>query len=255
MATQEVLIEEFIKQINKYYNTNLIITEWPDKVNRTTKEIDAIAETERLKIAIEHTSIDVLPNERRDDSRFYQIVGGLRNELINKLKFRVTIIIPSYSITKGYDYKKVRENLKNWLLKNVPTLTFGSKTILADGIPFEFEIKKEKSGRNKIAIGRDVPLDNTFVDRLSYILNEKSQKLQRYEKEDYKTVILVENSNIQLMSEDKIYNAVHSRNSKFSKNSVDEIWFADTSIENSFEFWLLNDRNKKSKINYAQLLN
>lgn len=254
MDREELAIKDFVRHLNESRNLNLIITQWPDKVKGVKNEIDAIAESDKYKIAIEHTSIDVLPKQREDDSRFYPVFQGLKDELKDKLKYRITVVIPSHSIPKGYDFKEMREKFKMWLLRNVPNLPFGIKTIVDDDVPFQFEITKEKSDKYKIAIGRDVPIDSTFVERLSGILVRKSDKLQKYERKGFKTIILVENDDFQLMSVDRIYNAIHDENSKFVKNSVDEIWYADSSINNDYSFWLLNDRNSNSEIGWAQLL-
>lgn len=254
MKTDKIVITEFINQLNTYRDSNLNIYSWPDEVNRTTKDVDALVKSKYQKIAIEHTSIDVLPNQRKDDAVYHQVVKGIREELIDKLKYRITILIPSFSITKGHNYKQLRESLKNWLLDNIPDLPFGKVTIINSGLPFQFEVKKEESGPNKIAIGRDTPFDNTFTKRLSSKLKEKSAKLQNYKQTDFKTIILVENSDIQLMSSEIIFNGLHDINSDFEKDSVDEIWFADTAIKNSLEFWLLYDKNNKGEMAYPYLL-
>ena len=254
MNRGQAVILDFINQLNKFRNNNFKIVSWPDEVNRTTKDIDALVEDKQQKIAIEHTSIDILPNQREDDSIYFQVVKGLTDELSKLLKFRITIIIQSYSIKKGQSYRLLRDQFKEWLIFNVPKLPYGNHKILDTELPFVFEVKKEKLGKNKIAIGRDVPFDDTFLNRLTLILNEKYKKIKKYEEYGYRTFILVENSDIQLMSSFKIFDAIHDNNSTFEKKSVDEIWFADTSIENNFEYWLLNDRNLKEKINWPSLL-
>jgi hypothetical protein len=61
------------------------VDDWPDENEHG--EIDAIAGP----YAIEHTSVDSLPNGRQADARFVQVIGDLEQELAAKLGFPLAI--------------------------------------------------------------------------------------------------------------------------------------------------------------------
>lgn len=91
MNDQDVIIA-FINYIRETSLPGLKIDRWPDKEkeNRNSEDIDAIAGD----FAIEHTSIDTLPNQRQKSDWFMRAVGNLEQELSNKLSFRLRSTIP-----------------------------------------------------------------------------------------------------------------------------------------------------------------
>jgi hypothetical protein len=56
------VIRAFVAYLQENGHPNLEVERWPEDENRVSKEIDAIAGV----LSIEHTSIDTLPNQRRD---------------------------------------------------------------------------------------------------------------------------------------------------------------------------------------------
>ncbi len=67
------VIESFVAHLQGSGHPGLKIDRWPDRENRNSPEIDAIAG----KFAIEHTSVDTLPHQRSDSDRFGQVIEGL----------------------------------------------------------------------------------------------------------------------------------------------------------------------------------
>lgn len=72
---------DVIKAFVEYLRANgfpLLKTDcWPEDKNPNIPDIDAVAG----QFAIEHTSLDTLPNQRRDADWFTQVVGGLNSEV------------------------------------------------------------------------------------------------------------------------------------------------------------------------------
>ena len=63
--------------------------------------------------AIEHTSIDTLPNQRRNNDWFSQVIRGFEQEFENQLSFRISIMFP-YDVTtegKGRDRIAISESI------------------------------------------------------------------------------------------------------------------------------------------------
>ncbi len=252
---EQQIIEEFIFQINAIKRLNLKIIAWPDRKNSDTKEIDAIAICDEFKLAIEHTSIDVLPEQRNDDFRFKQVFNGLEDELTSLLKgqkCRITIIIPSNSFVEGIKWESLRKIVKSYIIENISDLSFGLSKIEIEN--FKFKIIKKEWGIIRISIGRDIPSDETFPDRFNKRILDKSLKFTKYGDSSWKKIILIENDDIQLMSEDKIYKAINNVDFEIMNYHVDEIWYGDSSIKDSYQFWLLYDRNSTTKSERPHLL-
>ena len=69
------VINFFVAYLRENGHPGLQVDRWPDKENRGTADIDAVAG----HFAIEHTSVDTVPNQRRDSNWFKQVVDGLEN--------------------------------------------------------------------------------------------------------------------------------------------------------------------------------
>ena len=84
------VIDAFIEYLRKHGYPELTVTSYPDKENRSSPDIDAIAGP----FAIEHTSIDTLPNQRRNNDWFKKVLGNLEQEFdFPKVNFRFAWVL------------------------------------------------------------------------------------------------------------------------------------------------------------------
>ncbi len=74
--TDKEVISLFVKYLAAQGNPGLEVDTWPDEENRQSTEVDSIAGP----FAIEHTSVDTIPNQRRDAAWFIQVVKPLEDE-------------------------------------------------------------------------------------------------------------------------------------------------------------------------------
>ena len=227
------VIRAFVAYLRENGHPDLQVDRWPDKENRASSDIDALAGT----FAIEHTSIDTLPNQRRDSDWFLQAVGGLRQELSNKCPFRLSISIEYRAITKGQDWGVIRQGLKNWITNEVARLMDG-RHILDDiaGVPFRLHVRKASDRPPGVFFARFTPDDDTLPNRIRAQFDRKAKKLERYQSLRKKTVLLVENEDSALMNEGKMLDAIQEAYSGGRPPGVDQIWYADTSIPDAIEF-------------------
>ena len=182
------VIDAFIEYLREHGHPELMISCHPDKENRGSPDIDAIAGT----FAIEHTSIDPLPNQRRNNDWFYQVIGGLEQEFESQLSFRMSIMFPYDAATKGKvrDRIAIRKALKSWILEKSPHLEFGKhdlNNIL--GIPFHLTIDKRTSHIPGVAFSRSKPDDDTLSCRVKELLDRKAKKLKKYQDLEKITVL------------------------------------------------------------------
>jgi len=232
MNDQDV-INAFVAYLRKAGFHNLKVDRWPDKENRKTSDIDAIAGC----FAIEHTSIDTLSNQRRDSDWFMQAVGGIEKELSVLVPFRLKITIEYDAVTKGQDWATIRQNLKTWIINDSPRLDNG-RSILEDvpGIPFRLHVGKASDRHPGIFFARFEPKDDTLPVRIRKQFDRKAKKLAKYHGPDKTTVLLIENDDIALMNEGKMLESIQIAYPSGPPNDVDKIWYADTTIPNDIEF-------------------
>lgn len=227
------VINAFITYLRKAGFPDLNVDRWPDEENRKTSEIDAIAGC----FAIEHTSIDTLPNQRRGSDWFMQAVGGIEKELTASVPFRLNITIEYDAVTKGQDWATIRQNLKAWIIIESPRLNDGLSVLEnVQGVPFRLRIRKASGRLPGIFFARFEPMDDTLPTRIRKQFDRKAEKLAKYHGPDRTTVLLVENDDIALMNEGKLLDLIQIAYPIGLPNGVDKIWYADTSMSNNIEF-------------------
>ena len=223
------VIAAFIEYLREHGYPELKICGPPDEKNRTSSDIDAIAGS----FAIEHTSIDTLPNQRRNNEWFMKVVGGLEEEFPSQLSFRLSINFYAGSITKGQDWKKIRQGFKNWINeeKDNPRLADGPHWINnIPGIPFPFHVIKEHDPSQGVRFSRLPPEDTYLPNRVRKLFDRKAKKLRKYQNPGKTTVLLVESNDIALMDVQgqMLLKAIREAYSFGLPVGVDKIWYVDT---------------------------
>lgn len=244
MKDQEV-VEEFVAYLAVNGYPGLLVDKWPERENRQSPDIDAIAGP----FAIEHTSMDTLPNQRGKSDWFMRVVGGLEEEL-PRLPYRLNITLEYDAITTGQNWAVIRKALKTWIIKNSPWLPDGRHTLENfPGIPFRLRVSKQSDRPPRIIFGRIAPENGSLPARIRHHLAEKGKikKLAPYQDRGFITVLLIESEDIALMNDAKMLDAIGTAYPDGFPSSVDEIWFADTSIPSGIEFRNFTDRLKKEK--------
>jgi hypothetical protein len=228
------IINAFVTYLSGHGHLNLQVNRRPDEENRDSADIDAIAGS----FAIEHTSIDTLPNQRRDSDWFMQVVGGLERELSDKLPFRLHITIEYNAVTKGQNWRTIREMIKSWITNEAPSLADGRHVLdNIPGVPFRLHIIKASDRRPRLIFARLEPDDKTLPDRIRRQFDRKVEKLKKYKNAGKTTVLLIENDDLALMNEWKMIDSIRRAYPAGFPLEVDQVWYADTSIPSDIEFW------------------
>ncbi len=229
--TDKEVIGLFVRYLADQGHPGIEVDAWPDE--ERPSEIDAIAGP----FAIEHTSVDTIPNQRRDAAWFVQVVKSLEDEFRCKLPFRLVLTFPYEGIQTGQDWSRITTALRNWVLDEAPKLFIGSHTIKGvPEIPFEFYAAKRSSSRTGLLFGRFAPNDQTLPDRLREQLNRKVKKLSPYKGKNKTTILLVESDDIALMNDGIMWDGLRSTYPDGLPQGLDQIWFADTSIPEEILF-------------------
>ncbi len=227
------VVNTFVAYLCKHGYPGLQVDRRPDEENRLSTDIDAIAGN----LAIEHTSIDTVPNQRRDSDWFIRAAGGLEKELPKIPPFRLNIIIEYDAIAKGQDWAAIRQSLKNWIIEDTPRIVDGHHIIndIPD-VPFRLHIKKAGDRRPNVIFGRFTPKDDTLPSRIFQQIERKAGKLSKYHDQGLITVLLIESEDLALMDDSIMLDSIRAAYPTGLPDGVNKIWFADTSIPTEIEF-------------------
>ena len=233
MKDSEV-IERFVTYLAQHGHQGLKVDEIPDLKERNLREIDAIAGP----FAIEHTSIDTVPNQRRNDDWFQQVIDGLEQELSDRLSFYLYVILEYGAVKTGQDWRAIRQALKSWIVGQAKHLSDGDH-VLDDvpGIPFKLHVHKETDVPRTLFFARIKPNDDfTLSSRIKSQLDRKAKKLAKYHLCGKTTILLVESSDYALMNRAKMQSAIKEGFGDESPLGVDEVWYAERFEGDSIRF-------------------
>jgi hypothetical protein len=236
------LILAFVEYLRHHGHPTLEVERWPDcePENRNREEIDAIAG----RFAIEHTSVEVLKNQRGADQLFLRFFDGFENEVVPHLSCYLDIALDYYAIERCHDWESRREILKELIISECPGWPSGYKKVdQISGLPFGMIVWKRGHIEPGINISRMPRDDETMVARLRDLVVRKINKLKKYS--NHTRLLLTENSDIALMNTGRLITALAQAFPNGLPNSVDAIWFANTSIPDKIEFEDLTSRGRE----------
>ena len=227
------VIDAFVAYLSKHGYPGLQVDRRPDEENRCSTDIDAIAG----HFAIEHTSIDTIPNQRRDSDWFMRAAGGLEKELSNKLSFLLEIQLEYDAVTKAQDLTTIRRTLRKWITNDAPAMDDGCYVIDdIPGVPFRLHIEKASDRRPGVLFGRFTPDDGPLSGRIPQQLEKKANKLSKYHNAEQITVLLVESDDNALMNASKMLDFIRTAYPTGLPVGVNQIWYANTCIPKEIEF-------------------
>jgi hypothetical protein len=222
----------------------LKVDRWPE--DEEDREIDAVAGD----LAIEHTSIDTLSDQRGRSAPFQQMATSLESEF-SGLPFSLRVVIEYDAVRKGSRWPAIGGAIREWTVLESSAMPEGTAMVVLPEVKFQMRVTKEPAAS---AIGRglrfvrstptnDVPL----LERLRRLCDRKVRKLAPWQsgQDPKKTLLLLESNDIALMSEVKMTEAVREAYPDGRPAGVDQLWYANTTgqawPEAEFEFLDLSE--------------
>jgi hypothetical protein len=235
MMNDRDVIDAFVAYLREHGHPGLQVERRPDEENRSSSDIDAIAGP----FAIEHTSVDTLPDQRRHDDHFMQAVGVLERGLGCRPPFRLSIAIDYTAVAVGQAWDAIQDALRMWIINEAPGLPNGRSIVerVPGGVPFRLDVEKTSEGRPGIFFSRFRPADDTLPARIKAVLERKAMKLAKYQAQGFTTILLVESGDIALMNRWKMIDAIREAFLGALPEGVHQVWYADASIKRALEFW------------------
>jgi len=225
--TDKEVVDHFVVFLSRKGNPGLTIDVRPDEENRQTSDIDAIAGP----FAIEHSSVDTVPDQRRDSAWFLEVVTPLEEEFCGSLPFRLTLTFPYEGIQRGQKWSRITAALRRWIRVESPELSYSAHEVRATHeIPFTFRAMKKSSDHPGLSVVRIAPDTGSFSSRLREQLDRKATKLSRYKNEGKITLLLVESDDIALMDDSIMWDSLKQAYPNGLPEGIDQVWYVDTSI-------------------------
>lgn len=232
---QNECIDQFVAVLRTNGYPDLRVEDYPDE--RNSGDIDAIAGS----FAIEHTSVDGIPDQRGHDARFSKLIEGLRDELKHfDFQANVTFSYNDLLELTTQSIPSTRTALIDWLREVLPQLPDGQHHFSrTPSLPFTILIRKWGARRPGILFVRDTIEDRTATDELRFHLTRKAKKLKLYKErpEGYTTVLLVDLNGSTLMSLYELTELLYASFEDASIDGVDEVWCVDAVDSTFAELW------------------
>lgn len=230
--TDEICIEHFVSFLQALKHPGLQVSEWPEDTG-LPNQIDAIARP----YAIEHTSIDALPNQRKLEVAFRAITGNLHEATKGKLGFRLRIMLLGMAMEIGHDWSSHGQAIERWINIESRKLADGiHRDFHITGVPYSVCIVKGGPIRTDgVTFGRWFEADPKFYMRIKGTIDKKLPKLARHRTRNIKTVLLVGSDDIAIMSLDQ-FGLAFDQAYQVWPAELDELWFAHHVADQEINF-------------------
>lgn len=251
---QNIVIKETLRFISKARSVAYKIIDYPDRKERKLPACDALALIDSKKVAIEHTSIDSIPFQRRDNSRFITLFGPLERELAGKLPMpgHYQLIVDMGVIPTGIKWDIIRSHIATWCQEVAPNLEIGSPFIAPrhfirkrpEGVPFEITLYRwpRRDGQFKIAYFTPHDLENKRTEVIVDALHSRGGKISEYQDRGFRTLLILESSDFVLGNASDIgqafVSAIHRSKLKKFPN---EIYLVETDATPYYFYCLKRD--------------
>lgn len=209
---QDNSIEFFLKYISDTFNIETTVIDQPDKTIRNSKACDSIATIGKKRVAIEHTSIDSYPKQREEGALFLELFVPIKNVLEKELKIpgRFVLCTDSNINLKRFNFEKVRPLIINWCLEKAGNLEIGSPSTAPrhfiseqlPGIPFKIKLYRWQ-GQNGVRLSMNLSeeIEIELIEVLKSAMSSRGKKVVSYKEKGFKTILLLESNEIQLLND------------------------------------------------------
>lgn len=227
---QDEVIEKVLERVNEIHSNDYSVKSWPDKVNSSSKECDAlVVSSNGESIAIEHTRIETFQGQIQDNAKLTKVFGKLNELLDTGFDFKLALTIPTLALQKGSDWEKVAERLKDWLVDNGTGLAWGrSRFDSVEGVPFRFEVDKNDARAGFARWAPELNEHEELVDIIARAIQTKQKQLKKYKSTGSKAFLVLESKDLALLNHIIFYKSFLRARRIVPDVVYDEIWYIRT---------------------------
>ncbi len=226
-------IRAFLQHYGAAVGLEYSVVSVPDEVNRTTPDIDALAEAEGgPRLAIEHTLVQTLRGQKTDNIRFMEVIVPLSLRLAPLLPHDMHLILPHGALQTGMNWSDIVAALERWVLAGADSFPQGfSSHPDIEGVPFGVDVLKPYDPIGlPFEITRMGPDKETRQNEVKGLLVEalerKHDKLSVYAGEDTEVVLLLESEDWVLIGPTDLYAAYREARGMSETPDIDQVWLA-----------------------------
>jgi hypothetical protein len=223
------IVTRFVEHMHTEGFPDLKVDSWQEDEHPGQSVVEAIAGP----FAIEHTSVDTLPDQRRIGEQFMEALADLE---ALPVQARLTIAVPYELVAVGADWNAYRQALERWIIDVSPTLEDGEHAVAMPNSDLQCEALKASDRPPGVFLRRFAPEDDTLVERVSKQIERKMKKLRRYKAEGHTTVLLLETQDIALRNQHKMLEAVREAVGGQMPEGLDQIWYVEAGGHVFFDF-------------------
>lgn len=220
----------------------------PDHQDRSSKACDMIAELGNCRLAIEHTSIQSMPNQR--DKSFRNFFDPLEQELSGRMpkpgRFFLYVHADAAAKLKQKTREETRNRIRDWCLEQADILELDPPRHYTEvqpvGVPFELLLCRERLDgdfRVRQIVPKDLEAKRSEV--LYQSLEKRGQKVAGYRLQGYRTILLLEDGvyDLSLGNEQSISQALVEAASDFQTEQLPDEVYLITTITKEWWFYRL----------------
>lgn len=233
---QSIAINRVISALNSALGSSYSVTQIPDCKNRTSSDIDAIAEEAgRPPLAIEHTRIESLAEQTRDSRWYMDVFGPLEKKLDGKFPFWLSLIVPYKNVGRGHDWEKIRSSLTKWLLAHAGGLPTGNSAHQIPGVPFSITTSKWEDLPHRFSLSRFTPpgeIEEHILPQMHKALDHKHDVLGNYRLNGALGILVLDSQDFVLVSLPTIYQAYVRAIKERPRINHDQVWLVQNFFDN-----------------------
>lgn len=223
------IVARFVEHLSDLGYPGLQIDRWPEDENPGQAEIEAVAGD----LAIEHTSIDTIANQRRDGDWFEEALIAVERIPV---PFRLRILVPYELVTRGADWPALESGLRDWITNVAPDLSDGVHQFDLPATPLSLSAENLSDCTPGVFLRRPAPDDGTLAARVGDQIRRKLTKLAPYRAHGYTTVLLLESEDHSLMNQYKMLEAVREGLGGRLPDGLSQLWYAEANGASFFDF-------------------
>jgi hypothetical protein len=236
--TDRDCVQAFVEHLATGPYPGLHIESWPEDLNRSSPEVEALCEGNGVRIAIEHTSVDFVEGQRGVGAQFQACADRLREVLSERLTCRTRVFLPYDTREHGIKWNEACRVILAWLVENLDSLSDDLVMYDVDGLPFKIGVQKASNRPPAFLPSRTAPENPGLYPELDDRLNRKIAKLVRYRGKGYRTILLLQTDDLALMNPGIVEERVATLLDR-GGDRPDEVWLIETEIEDDLLFYKL----------------
>lgn len=247
------VVDSIIQMISYRNHEKYHIASEPEKMNREIEDVECILESGDKRIAVEHTRSESFINQTSLAMALKKTREDLEHKLSGKLPSDklFTLVMP-VDLTKKLSKKKqknVIDDIKEWIIKE--SLSMKERDHITrkhedSDLIFYLSSRKSRLDLNGQLHTHLYVRDLSEADRkkrMKKAFEDKLPKLHKYKKDQFSTILAIEDIDIALSNLEFCEDAIHDLRDEFSEILPDSIYYFCTNDSKIMDAWLIKENN------------